>query len=581
MGQSFHQLLKILAFLLPIILLAASRLPAVVKVLQKFSGLQSRHVADTIFTNGVIWTADDKLPWADSIAVRNGKILHIGSSMSMQDLVGSNTNHVDLEGKFVTPGFMDSHVHFIPGGLQLQMLNLHSTRSREELEEQVAMVAQEKEKGSWILGFGWNHENWGGNLPNKSWLDSITKNHPVWLTRIDGHMGLANSIALAKVGVNSETHDPQGGAIIRDERNGVLVDAAMMLVSKDIPQSSQEECREALKRASKHALSRGVTSVVDFGRFVPGASTRRVWDDFFEVYMWADAVGSMDVRVSIYFPLETFIEVADLVKEKGHVLSPWVHVGGVKAFADGSLGSSTALFHEPYLDDVNNYGLQVADPDWLLQATTEAMDSSLQVAIHAIGDAANDQILSLYEAALGNQSSLPYLRPRIEHAQHLSTEAPARFGALGIIASVQPQHLLDDAYPALRKLGKERFKKSYLFQSLLQGGARVTFGSDWPVTKLDPLEGIQMATKRVPHGFEQPWLVEQRISVEDALKGYTIVGAYSSHMEENIGSLSQGKYADFIILSCNLFNLSMEVVPFVLATYVGGLPVYTIQKEAT
>eukprot|EP00249_Psilotum_nudum_P004681 c18189_g1_i3 orf=660-2312(-) len=513
--------------------------------------------ADVIITNAVIYTCDPDLPWADSMAVRKGRISRIGSVARVQVTAGPRTQNIDLQGKFVVPGFIDSHVHFISAGLQMAQVELRDIHSRVDFTRKVELAVQGARSGQWVLGGGWNNENWGGELPHASWIDYFSQQQPVWLFRMDGHMGLANSVALEKAGVNRNTLDPKGGSIIRDKDGwltGILIDSAMVLIMRCIPEPSIEDRRIAFARASKHALSKGVTSVVDFGRFFPGSSTTKVWDDYHEVYKWADAVGNMSVRVSTFFPLETWSHLVNLVREKGHASSQWLRVGGLKAFADGSLGSNTALFHEPYVDYCENYGLEADDPRWLLNLVMEADQSNIQVAVHAIGDAANDEI---------------------EHAQHLSSGAPARFGALGIIASVQPQHLLDDAHFAAKKLGEERsLTESYLFNSLLKYGACLALGSDWPVVPLDPLEAIKAATKRVHSGNNRPWIPSEIISIEDAITGYTLSAAYASFMDHDIGSLSYGKLADFVLLS-DMLNSSAEVS--VLATYVGGTMMYSAE----
>uniref|UniRef100_A0A0D6R1A8 Amidohydrolase 3 domain-containing protein n=2 Tax=Araucaria cunninghamii TaxID=56994 RepID=A0A0D6R1A8_ARACU len=536
--------------------------------------------AQLVIKNAVIYTSDPSLPWAESMAIRSGRILALGnfSSLHAQGFIGRQTRFLDLQGKFVVPGFIDSHVHLISGGLQMAQVDLRAVKSKSEFIRKVEQVVHGMDKDHWVLGGGWNNEYWGGELPQASWFDNITRDNPVWLSRMDGHMGLANSMALAKVGISNSTDDPVGGSIIKSmdgAPTGLLVDAAMQLLLPHIPDPTIQERRNAMIRASKIGLSRGVTAVVDFGRYFPGSSTNRVWQDFYEVYRWADESSRMLLRVCLFFPLETWSLVADTFKNARRTLSQWIHIGGVKAFADGSLGSNSALFYEPYVDDGSNHGLHVANPDWLSDTVIKADKIGIQVAIHAIGDKANDIVLSIFEDLIF-KNGVKDRRFRIEHAQHLAAGAVDRFGANDLIASVQPQHLLDDAASAVKKLGERRaVQESYLFNSLLSRNARLAFGSDWPVAELDPIGGIKAATRRIPTDWHTPWIPSERITVDAALNGYTISAAFAAFMENEIGSLSIGKWADFVVLSRNLWNVTdVEDFPFVLATYIGGVHAY-------
>ncbi|RVW22243.1 putative amidohydrolase YtcJ [Vitis vinifera] len=451
-----------------------------------------------------------------------------------------------------------------------------------------------KKQGSWVLGGGWNNDLWGGELPVASWIDDITPYNPVWLSRTDGHMGLANSMALKLAGITKYTEDPIGGTIMKttsgdlsprpddvvkvslrllwgsyasdyhfqkSEPNGLLIDSAMKLLLPWIPEVSVDERREALVRASNLALMRGVTTVVDFGRYVPGTSVQLSWDDFSDVYHWTDTSGKMMIR--------------DLISKTGRVVSQWIYLGGVKGFADGSLGSNSALFYEPYVDDPHNYGLLVTELESLFNMTMASDKSGLQVAIHAIGDKANDLILDVYES-VGSTNGMRDRRFRIEHAQHLVPGSTARFGEQGIVASVQPDHLLDDADSAIKKLGVERAQKeSYLFRSLLASNAQLAFGSDWPVADINPLGSIKAAMKRIPPGWESAWISSECLTLHDALNAYTISAARASFLDNDLGSLSPGKMADFVVLSTDSWDdFAAEGSASVEATFVGGLQAY-------
>ncbi|KAI8571586.1 hypothetical protein RHMOL_Rhmol01G0131500 [Rhododendron molle] len=598
----------------------------------------------------------------------------------MQDLVGHGTEVLNLEGKAVVPGFIDSHVHLLWGGLQtlqcalapmplappplptllsvvwlsseLEEMNTrlqfdidvwlcsfklrdyvlgvrvtsHSSDCRKvELFKHVhrlsflhhvklglhqksnkdgiltwhwayvfltdgmkAIVAaidlnsksedeiEDLKHGSWLLGGGWNNDLWGGEFPMASWIDDVTPHNPAWLSRMDGHMGLANSMALKIAAITNNTGDPEGGGVVRStdgEPTGLLIDSAMKLVLSCIPEVSIDERREALVRASNHALMRGVTTVVDFGRYLPGTSAEHPWEDFSEVYRWADISGQMKIRVCLFFPMNTWSQLQGLIHEKGRKLSQWLYLGGVKAFADGSLGSNSALFYEPYVDDPQNFGLQVMDMESLFNMTVESDKSGLQVAIHAIGDRANDLILDMYESVVA-KNGMRDRRFRIEHAQHLAPGTVGRFREGGVVASMQPDHLPGDADSAIRKLGAERAQRgSYLFRSLLAGN--LSFGSDWPVVEINPLSSIKTAMTRIPPGWENAWIPSECISLSDALNAYTISAARACFLDEEVGSLSPGKFADFVVLSTESWDeLMAEGSASVKASYVGGVQAY-------
>ncbi|XP_072982677.1 protein LONG AFTER FAR-RED 3 [Typha latifolia] len=534
--------------------------------------------ADLLVMNATIYTSDPSLPFAEAMAVRDGRILRVGNYSSMKDLRAHDTYELNLNGKVVLPGFIDSHLHLIFGGLQMGRVELRAVKSKNDFVRKIKEAVRDKLPGQWVLGGGWNNDLWGGQLPVASWIDDITPNNPVWVSRMDGHMGVANSLALKIAGINRNTHDPVGGSIVRaieGEPTGLLVDSAMKLLLTVIPEVSIHERRDALVRASRHAVMRGVTTVVDFGRYFPGASVDHVWQDLSDVFKWADSAGKMMIRVCLFFPMPTWSQLVDLIQEKGKSLSHWIHLGGVKAFADGSLGSNSAMFYEPYEDDAKNYGLQVTNMDWLLNATLESDKSGLQVAIHAIGDKANDMVLDMFNSVVTSNGMRDH-RFRIEHAQHLVRGTTTRFGKQKVIASVQPNHLLDDADSAEKKIGRNRAQQgSYLFQSLLAGGAHLAFGSDWPVADINPLESIRTALLRMPPGWKNAWIPSERIALDDALRAHTISAAYACFLDQDLGSLSSGKYADFVVLPPNSWSEFAKDIPdVVLATYTNGKQVY-------
>ncbi|KAJ4970567.1 hypothetical protein NE237_003666 [Protea cynaroides] len=543
-----------------------------------WSAVKSPVVADLVVKNGTIYTSDSSLPFAQAMAIRHGRILRVGSYSSLQDLIFDGTKELDLNGKVVVPGFLDSHTHIIYGGLQMARVVLRGVNSKDEFVRKVKEAVRDKHEGCWILGGGWNNELWGGELPASSWIDDITPNNPVWLSRMDGHMGLANSLALKMAGITNYTENPVGGTVVKNsdgEPTGLLIDSAMQFLVPLIPEDSVEERRDALIQASKLALMKGVTTVVDFGRYLPGAPVELPWEDFSDVYQWADAQGEMLIRVCLFFPLETWLRLHNIFQKTGRALSQWIYLGGVKAFADGSLGSNSALMYEPYMDDPLNYGLQVTERDILSNMTLAADKSGLQVAIHAIGDRANDLILDLYDSvAISN--GMKDRRFRIEHAQQLAPGAAARFGKQNIVASVQPEHLLDDADAAEKKLGVERAQRgSYLFHSLLASDALLAFGSDWPVANINPLGAIRTAMKRIPPGWKDAWIPSECVTLTDALNAHTISAAHACFLDKVLGSLSPGKLADFVILSSVSWDdFAAEASASVEATYVSGIQAY-------
>ncbi|XP_071715517.1 protein LONG AFTER FAR-RED 3 [Rutidosis leptorrhynchoides] len=512
------------------------------------------------------------------MAIRDGRIIRVGNYSFVQEVSGYGTKELNLNGKIVVPGFIDSHVHLLPGGLQMARVEVRGVNTKDEFIRKIKEAVENMEKGSWVLGGGWNNDFWGGELPSASWIDDITPHHPVWLTRMDGHMGLANSLALKLAGVTSTMQDPVGGTISKNENGeptGLMIDSAMKLIISCIPEISVEERRQALHRASRCALMNGVTTVVDMGRYFPGAPTEHSWEDFSDVYRWADSSGKMMIRICLFFPLPTWSRLHDIVQTTGRKLSQWLYIGGVKAFADGSLGSNSALFHEPYADEPWNFGLQVTDTESLYNMTVQSDKSGLQVAIHAIGDKANDLVLDMYESVASTNGKRDR-RFRIEHAQHLTHGTAAKFGELEIVASVQPDHLLDDADSAVKKIGVQRAQEgSYLFQSLLANNALVAFGSDWPVADINPLNSIRTAIKRIPPGWDKAWNSAECMKLTDALNAYTISAARACFLDEDLGSLSAGKMADFVILNAESWDSFVtQETTSVAATYVSGVQAY-------
>ena len=542
---------------------------------------QNRPAPDRIFTNGTIWTgttpANALFPTA--IAVRNDRIIALGTDEDVSDLADQSTERIDLQGLFVVPGFIDNHTHFLSGGRQLASVDLRSADSRAEFTRRMQEFARTQPEGRWIQGGDWDHEAWGGELPHRSWIDDVTSENPVFVSRLDGHMALANSVALDLAGIDSSTPDPEGGTIVRDpgtgEPTGVLKDEAMALIYPFIPEATLDERLEMLERAQQHALSRGVTQIHDVGSF--GG-----WRDL-EAFRAAHADGDLKLRVYSIVPLSSWQRLDSFVTDNG-TGDDQLWWGGLKGFVDGSLGSTTAWFYDPYLDEPGSAGLLVTDTTALSGDIIAADSAGLQLAIHAIGDRANDWLMDRFEqAAERNGGTTAERRFRVEHAQHLTPSLIDRFAENGVIASMQPYHAIDDGRWAEKRIGPERIKTTYAFNDLLEAGAHLTFGSDWTVAPIDPLLGIHAAVTRRTIDGANPggWVPEQKISVGQALRAYTASNAYAAFKEADFGTIEPGKYADFVVLSANLLEIDPADIPDVqvFRTVIGGVDRY--EKEVS
>jgi len=534
---------------------------------------QKGGTADMILLNGKIWTVNPDQPWAEAVAVEAGKILEVGSTSQIKKLAGAQTQIIDLKGDLLLPGFTDSHVHFLDGGFSLLRIDLRDAKSKEEFIERIRDKAKELEKGEWILGGNWDHQQFTPpELPRKEWIDEASSQNPVYVNRYDGHMVLVNSTALKIAGITRETSSPQGGEILKDtktgESTGILRDAAMDLVQEHIPEPSFQQKLEAAEIALKQAAEVGLTSVHDMA----SASN-------FEVYQELLRTDKLTARLYVYIPI-TEVEIYARLKLITPFGNDFLKIGGLKGFVDGSLGSSTALFFEPYTDDPKKYGLLYAHmyPEGIMEKRLMlAEQSGLQVAIHAIGDKANHIILDIFEKVAAQQGERDR-RWRIEHAQHLLPEDIERMGRLNIIASVQPYHAIDDGRWAEKKIGKKRCQYTYAFKSLLEKGVLLACGSDWDVAPLNPLTGIFAAVTRQTTDGKNPqgWIPKEKISLEEAIKGYTLNGSYAEFSEKIKGSVEKGKLADFVVLSQNIFEIPPEEIgkTKVKMTIVDGKIVY-------
>ena len=553
-------------------------------------GSKLAHGADLILLHGKIWTGEHVTTTGkalaparvvEAVAIANGRILSVGSDEEIRAYKGPNTEVVDLRGRLVVPGLADSHVHFIQGGFQLLAVNLKDAHSEEEFVRRIADKASTLPPGRWMQGGNWDEEAWPSEkLPDRWLIDPVTAHTPVFISRYDGHAALANSLALKLAGVTKDTRDPAGGVIVRDpksgEPTGILKDEAQELVEKVIPGPSESEMEEALRTALKEAARVGLTSVHDIT--VDTDSWNGSFTGEIRLLRRAELEGWLTCRLYAITPIAQWKKLAEagISHDMG---SDFLKLGAVKAFADGSLGSRTGWMFEPYDDDPGNVGLPMPimiPPSKMEGLASGADKAGIQVCTHAIGDRAVSEVLNIYERLGGDHPAAH--RFRVEHAQHVRREDFARFGKLGVIASMQPYHAIDDGRWAEKRIGHERARTSYAWRSMLDAGAALAFGSDWPVAPLDPLSGIYAAVTRATLEGRNPggWFPEQRLTVEEALRAYTQGCAYAAFEEKDKGTISPGKFADLDVLSEDLFRIPPERIKGarVEITIVGGKVVY-------
>lgn len=524
--------------------------------------------ADIVVVNAKVWTGVRGAPDAQGVAARGGRIIAVGSDQEVNRTVGPRTQVVDAGGKMVVPGFIDSHVHFITGGAALASVQLRDARTPAEFARRIRDYARTLPPGAWITEGNWDHSLWGGELPRKEWIDSITPDNPVWISRLDGHMALANSAALRAAGVTAATADVAGGEIVRGparEPTGIFKDNALELVDRAVPPPTREQQDRALDSAMRFVAEQGVTSVQHMGG----------WDDL-AAFRRAHDAGRLRTRISAAVPLSTWQRLRDTVAARGRG-DEWLRIGSLKGFVDGSLGSHTALMHQPFNDAPADSGLLVTPAEHLYAWTRAADQAGLQVMVHAIGDRANTLILDIFER-VAREDGARDRRFRVEHAQHLRPADIPRFGRLGVIPSMQPYHAIDDGRWAEQFIGPERAKGTYAFRTLLDSGATLAFGSDWFVAPPTPLEGIYAAVTRRTLDDRNPggWVPEQKITVEEALRAYTSGAAYGLFQEREKGTLEPGRLADWVLIDRDLRAIAPETIrdAKVLMTVVGGTVVY-------
>ncbi len=530
---------------------------------------QSQPSADLIVRNAKVWTVDKTNPTAQAVAVLGDRIVAVGTNADLEAWHGARTHVIDAGGQRLLPGFNDSHVHFVDGGLALDQVQLNDATSAEEFARRIGERARRTPKGEWVSGGDWDETKWTpARMPTKELIDPLTLDTPVFVMRYDGHMALANSTTLRLAGITAKTPDPPGGVIVRDAQGnptGALKDAAMDYVYKVVPPLTHDQRVQAVKRALAHAASLGVTSVQHMN---PEYADIAVYDELLQR-------GELTARIYAA-PLIPSVDDQVKIGIRHAFGGPFLRIGALKAYADGSLGSSTAYFFEPFLNQPNNHGLLSDEmhPVSLMRDRTMRADAAgLQLCTHAIGDQGISMILDIYSEIVKAHGESDR-RFRIEHAQHMAAKDFDRFAQLHVIASVQPYHAIDDGRWAEERIGHDRASRTYAFRTFLDHGVRLAFGTDWEVAPLNPMLGLYAAVTRATLDGKNPdgWFPEQKLTLPEAIEAYTTGSAYAEFQENEKGSITVGKLADMVLLSDDIFAIDPAKIRDVKVktTIVGG-----------
>jgi len=542
--------------------------------------------ADVIFVNGDIYTGSGdvsvttkngtlppfttKIPprSVQALAVSAGKIVAVGSNDEVQKLKGPKTQVVDLAGHFVMPGFNDAHVHLGSGGFEKLNVNLVGSKSLDDMKQRTAARAKTAAPGEWIIGRGWDHTLWAEQkTPTRKDIDSVTNGHPAIFNRVDGHIAIANSAALKAAGITSQTPDPHGGKIDRDDKGeptGILRETAMGLVGEKIPPPSSAQRRKAAELALQEAARWGITSAQD----------NSDWEDFL-MYQQMEKEGKLTLRISEWLPFDAPPDQLLHARRYHSPDDPMLHTGMLKGFMDGSLGSRTAAMLAPYNDDPKNSGIPRYEQDKLNAMAAERANDNFQMGFHAIGDRGARMALDAFAYAI-QKSNKKNLRFRIEHDQVIAPEDFSKYKALGVIASVQPNHLLTDMNWAESHIGPERAKHSYPWKEFEDNGIPMAFGTDFPVEPITPFRGLYAAVTRKNEAGTKEYYPEQKLTIDHAIAAYTTGAAYAEFAEDKKGRLAPGMLADFVVLDRDITKVAPEEIlkTRVLRTVVGGKTVY-------
>jgi hypothetical protein len=534
---------------------------------------QTNPAADLIIQNARIWTVDPSQPEAQAVAILGDRIVAVGTRQQVEVWRGPHTREVDAGGRRLLPGFNDAHVHFVDGGTQLDNVQLNDATSPQEFARRIRERTAKLAKDEWLVGGDWDETKWNpAALPTKELIDAATPDTPVSVNRYDGHMVLANSLALKLAGITAQTPDPDGGVIVRDENGnptGALKDAAQDMLFKVIPPLTHEQRRHAIERALGHAASLGVTSVQNMN------------PDYADIAVYNELLDEGKLTTRIYAaPLITQVDDQVKIGIRRAFGGSFLRIGAVKAYADGSLGSATAYFFEPFSDQPGNRGLLSDEmhPISLMHDRMMRADASgLQICTHAIGDAGISAILDIY-SEIEKQHGVRDRRWRIEHAQHMAAKDFERFAQLHVIASVQPYHAIDDGRWAEGRIGRDRASRTYAFRTFLDHGVRLALGTDWSVAPLNPMLTLYAATTRATLDGKNPngWFPEQKLTIKEAIEAYTMGSAYAEFQDNKKGSITPGKLADMVLLSDDVLVIDPVKIRDVkvLKTWVGGKLTY-------
>ncbi|HET7292211.1 MAG TPA: amidohydrolase [Vicinamibacteria bacterium] len=531
--------------------------------------------ADLVLRGGRVW-AGKGLAEGTAIAVRDGRVAALGVDADVLPLVGPGTRVVELRGRLVVPGFNDAHVHFLDGGFGLLSVDLRPAKDEADFARRLGEHAKGLPKGAWILQGNWDHHAWPSKAePTRRLIDAVTPENPVFVSRLDGHMALANSLALRLAGVTRETKDVAGGTIVREasgEPTGLLKDNAMDLVSRAIPEPSREMNLRAARAALQEAARVGVTTIQDNSSV-----------DALPTYQELRSRGELTARMYVWRYASASLEPLTRTGVRTGLGDEWIRLGALKILSDGSIGSATAALFEPFSDNPGSTGLLLYAPAELERLILEADEAGFQLAVHAIGDRANALVLDAFAKAAAAHGPRDR-RFRVEHAQHVRAEDVERYRTLGVVASVQPSHCIDDMRFVEKHVGRRRLADSYRWASFLKAGVTLAFGTDWFVEPLDPRLGLYAAVTREftgggPQGGFEP---QEKIGLEDALDAYTRGSAYAEFAEKDKGTLAPGMLADLVVFERDLFRIpAREILTTpVELTLVGGRVVFERGSDA-
>lgn len=528
----------------------------------------------TYYLHAHIYTNDPKVPWATAMAIRDEKIFCIGTiAHIMLDCGGANPDAetFQMHDRFIMPGFNDAHMHLGAAGHDKLSLDLKGTDSLEELQQRLRAAVAQHKPGEWVVGSGWDQTRWPDKkFPTRQDLDGVSPDNPVWLVHVSGHVGVANSMALKKTEILPDTKNPTGGEIERDSDGnptGMLKEgSAMEFVIQKIPEPTAEERRHGIELVLQELAMNGVTSAQD----------NSAWEDFL-VYHDLKEEKKLTVRITEWLPFMAPVEELQNMRSEGGVTDPWLKTGALKMVTDGALGSRTAAMLTPYSDDPNSMGIMTIEPEKLKAMALERDKLGFQLAFHAIGDRSNRVALDVFESVLRVNGTRDR-RDRIEHAQVVAPEDLPRFGELKVIASMQPSHQTNDMRWAEQRLGPDRIKGAYAWNSLEKAGARLAFGTDYPVEPVNPFRGLYACVTREAAEGGPPggWQPQEKLPLDDCIRAYTSGSAYAQFEEGKKGELKVGEYADFIVLSQDVTKAAPKALleTQVLQTFVGGRAVY-------